>query len=136
MTLGQRIKSIRIGNGLTQDEFGARIGIGKSSISSMESDKSNPSDQTIRSICREFGVNEEYLRTGEGDIFVTRPGSQILEGELRAFLGAERCTDFAERLIRVLIRVPPSYWTIIERYARRLVEDTEPEEGETESPPD
>jgi transcriptional regulator with XRE-family HTH domain len=51
------------------EKFGSRIGIGKTSISLLESGKNNPSVQTVSLICREFGVNEHWLRTGEGEMF-------------------------------------------------------------------
>lgn len=61
-----RIKQIRKEHGLTQAEFGKRIGITDASCSLIESGRNNPSGQTVRAICREFGVNETWLRTGEG----------------------------------------------------------------------
>lgn len=64
-----RIKELRRALDLTQDEFGGRIGITKSSISTMESGRSNPSEQTLRSMCREFGVSYLWLTTGEGSMF-------------------------------------------------------------------
>ncbi len=67
--MNQRIKQLRSILDLTQDSFGARIGIKKASISTIENGKSNPSEQTIFSICREFGVREEWLRYGTGEIF-------------------------------------------------------------------
>ena len=67
MTIHERIKRIRNENSLTMDVFGKRIGIGKTAISHIESGRANPSDQTIRSICREFGIEEAWLRTGEGE---------------------------------------------------------------------
>lgn len=64
MTVNERIKELRISQGLTMGQFGERIGIKRSSISLIESGKNNPSDQTIMLICREFGYNEEWLRDG------------------------------------------------------------------------
>ena len=64
MTVNERIKELRISQGLTMEQFGERIGIKRSSISLIESGKNNPSDQTIMLICREFGYNEEWLRDG------------------------------------------------------------------------
>ena len=64
MTVNERIKELRIPQGLTMEQFGERIGIKRSSISLIESGKNNPSDQTIMLICREFGYNEEWLRDG------------------------------------------------------------------------
>lgn len=64
-----RIREVREHFGLSMEKFGSRIGIGKASISLLESGKNNPSVQTITLICREFGVNERWLRTGEGEMF-------------------------------------------------------------------
>ena len=64
-----RIREVREHFGLSMERFGSRIGIGKASISLLESGKNNPSVQTITLICREFGVNEHWLRTGEGEMF-------------------------------------------------------------------
>lgn len=51
------------------EDFGAVIGMGKSAVSRIENGVNGTTDQTIRSICREFGVNEHWLRTGEGEMF-------------------------------------------------------------------
>ena len=69
MTINERIKHIQVDSGLKAWEFGERIGIKKSSISTILSGKTNPSEQTIRSICREFGVQEAWLKTGKGEIY-------------------------------------------------------------------
>lgn len=65
----ERIREVREHFGLSMEKFGARIGIGKTSISLLESGKNNPSVQTVALICREFGVSEHWLRTGEGEMF-------------------------------------------------------------------
>lgn len=67
--MNERIKELRRCLGLTQDEFGGRIGITKSSVSTMESGRSNPSEQTLRSMCREFGASYLWLTTGEDSMF-------------------------------------------------------------------
>ena len=73
MSVNGRIKQLRSESKLTMDLFGRKIGVGKTAISHIESGKANPSEQTIRSICREFGVREEWLRTGEGDMYEPKP---------------------------------------------------------------
>lgn len=62
----ERIKKLRKKCGLSQEDFGKRIGIGKTSVSKLENGENNPSEQTIILLCKEFGVNEVWLRTGEG----------------------------------------------------------------------
>ena len=68
--MNERIKQIRRELGLTQAEFAERIGLKQNSIALIESGKRNISDQAVLSICREYGVNEEWLRTGDGDKFI------------------------------------------------------------------
>lgn len=67
--MNERIKTLREKLGLSMEKFGGRIGLTRSAISKIESG-SNPSDQTIISICREFNVREEWLRSGSGEMFL------------------------------------------------------------------
>lgn len=60
---------------LTLVQFGERIGVSAASVSAIELGKNNPSEQTIRSICREFNIREEWLRTGDGSKY-TLPESE------------------------------------------------------------
>lgn len=69
-TINERIYRLRKHLGLSQEAFGQRIGIKKASISMIEKGKNNPSEQTIKSICRVFDVNESWLKDGIGDMFL------------------------------------------------------------------
>lgn len=69
ITINEQIKLLRKTLDLTQQKFADRIGLKQNSIALIESGKRNISDQAILSICREFHVNDEWLRTGEGDMF-------------------------------------------------------------------
>ena len=73
MSLGKRIRKVRRALDLTQEAFCNRIGLKRNSISLVESDKRNISDQAILSICREFHVNEKWLRDGNGEMFKAAP---------------------------------------------------------------
>lgn len=66
MTQGERVYAIRKKKGMTMEAFGEKLGVQKSAVSKIEKDKVNLTEQMIISICREFGVNETWLRTGEG----------------------------------------------------------------------
>lgn len=63
-----RIKQVRKGAGLTQTEFGERIGAKKGTIVCYESGARNPLPMTIKAISREFGISEDWLITGEGEM--------------------------------------------------------------------
>ena len=75
--MNKRIKQIRRELGLTQAEFAERIGLKQNSIALIESGKRNISDQAVLSICREYGVNEEWLRTGDGDKFIPDSNDEL-----------------------------------------------------------
>lgn len=66
--INDRIKEVRKAKGLTMEQFGARIGLGKSAVNKIEKGINGTTDQTMQSICREFNVSEVWLRTGEGQM--------------------------------------------------------------------
>ena len=79
MSQGKRIRDLRKSLGMTLDNFGERIGLKKSAVSLIENDKNSVTDQVVKSICREFNVSEEWLRTGQGEMF-----KQLSQAELAA----------------------------------------------------
>lgn len=66
--MNKRVKELRKSLGLTLEKFGERLGVGKAAISLVEKGTNNVSEQMFKSICREFNVREEWLRTGEEPI--------------------------------------------------------------------
>lgn len=67
--MNTRIRKIRRDNGLTQDAFAKRLSLSRNYISLMEKGDRIPSDRTISDICREFNINEEWMKTGHGEIY-------------------------------------------------------------------
>lgn len=67
--MNERIKKLRKELGLSGEKFGEHIGVGKTAISRIENGSNNVTDQMFKSICREFNVNSDWLRTGEGEMF-------------------------------------------------------------------
>ena len=121
MTLGERIKKVRKNLDLTQQEFADRIGMKRNSIAQVETGR-NTSDQTITSICREFNVNEVWLRTGEGEIFVQMSRSQeIAEFVGKALQGEE--DNFKRRFIAMLSRLDENDWAVLEKMVNEMKKD-------------
>ena len=75
--IGERIKELRKALRMTQTAFADRIGIRQNSVALLEMGRNTPSDQTVAFICREFRVNEEWLRTGAGEMFIPSPASVV-----------------------------------------------------------
>lgn len=69
-TQGERVKELRKSLGLTLEKFGERLGVGKTAISKIEKGENNLSDQMSKSICREYGVNENWLLNGIDPMFI------------------------------------------------------------------
>lgn len=78
MNIGDRIKKLRRELDLTQQKFGERIGVKGNTIAQYELGRSNPVDSVISLMIREFNVNEEWLRNGEGEMFKPAP-SDVLD---------------------------------------------------------
>ena len=70
MTQAERVRLLRKELSLTQSDFGKRVGVGKTAISKIEKNENSLTDRMFNSICREFNVNEDWLRSGEGDMFL------------------------------------------------------------------
>lgn len=69
-TIGKRVKKVRIDAGIKQGELGSEIGIAESYVSKIEIGAANPGRAVLKSICARFGVNEEWLLTGEGPQYI------------------------------------------------------------------
>lgn len=75
--MNERIKELRKTLGFTQQEFADKIGVKRNTVATYEMGRSVPSDSAISLICREFNVNEDWLRNGNGEMF--RPRSRNKE---------------------------------------------------------
>lgn len=75
--MNERIKEIRKALSLTLEEFGKELGVTRSAIGHIENGIRNITEQMILSICREFNVNENWLRYGEGEMFETSPETEL-----------------------------------------------------------
>lgn len=98
--MNERIKQIRRELGLTQTEFAERIGLKQNSIALIESGKRNISDQAVLSICREYKINEEWLRTGNGEKKTIDSRNQINELATRYAL-SESDKIFIEKYVHL-----------------------------------
>lgn len=113
--MNERIKAIRKHQlvNLSQEAFGQRIGITKAAISKIESGNANPSEQTLLSICREFNINEEWLRTGNGEMF--NPMSEDEELDLYVGRISGGTDEFKKSLIKTLCKLSEDEWDVLKK---------------------
>nr|DAR96127.1 MAG TPA: helix-turn-helix domain protein [Caudoviricetes sp.] len=84
LSVGSRVRELRKALKLTQPDFAKSLGLTQSAISGYEKELKNVSEPSIIAICREYGVNEKWLRTGEGDMFLEIPNT-YMEGLAREY---------------------------------------------------
>jgi len=114
-----RVKEIRKHFKKTQAEFGAEINVSKSSVQGYEYGESNLTDRTISDICRVYGVNETWLRTGDGEMFA--PASREAEiAAITATLFREEDESVRFRLIKLLASATEEEIEIIEKIANMI----------------
>lgn len=112
--MNERIKQLRKTLGLTQDDFSARIGLSRNFIAQIEIGSKFPSDRTVSDICREFDVNEVWLRNGAGEVFVQKTKEEQL-GELLAEITKADDDSFKKRLIVALANLDDDGWNNLEK---------------------
>lgn len=120
--MNNRIKEVREHFKLTQTEFGERLGVSRDVIGNIEYNRlKNPKQKEpiIKLICSTFGVNEIWLRTGEGEMFQAMTENE----ELAAYLGDvmhDEPESFRRRLTLEMKNWTPEVWQMLEEICRRL----------------
>lgn len=117
-----RIKQIRKENGMTQVEFGEKIGVKGNTVTNYETGLRNPTDAVILSICREFNINETWLRTGIGKMKKSLTKNQ----EIGAFANeVMELPDeaFKKRFVDALKKLDEKDWENLEKIASKLLKE-------------
>lgn len=112
--MNKRIKEIRQNAGMTQREFADRIGVSRNTIAAYETDARVPIDAIIVSICREFNVNEDWLRTGLGNMYAEVNPDIQLSKALGSLL-REEAGSFKKQLILSLLELNQKEWNTLEK---------------------
>ena len=118
----ERIKEVRKALGLTLDKFGERVGMKKSSLSQVENCTNAVSGQLRTAVCREFHVREEWLRTGEGEMFEERTPDQAIVDFAADLVNVED-DAFKKRLISALARMDDQTWEAFEKWINAFLEE-------------
>lgn len=112
--MNKRIKKIRQNAGMTQREFADRISVSRNTIAAYETDARVPIDAIIVSICREFNVNEDWLRTGLGNMYAEVNPDIQLSKALGSLL-REEAGSFKKQLILSLLELNQKEWDTLEK---------------------
>ena len=127
--LGDRIRQIRKLNNLSMDSFGEKVGISKVSVSRIEAGINNPSTQTIMLICREFGLNEEWLKTGEGEMYCEVSQEEEIAQIVNTLL-AEKPKSFRMKLVHYISQMTDEELEYFHEFLIELTSEEEDEEND------
>lgn len=128
-TIASRIIQLVEVFGGNKSEFARKISVTPAYISKLSKQpESVPSDRTIADICREFNVSEEWLRTGEGEMFVQKTRDEELSAFFGDLLSGE--PDFRRRFMAVLSRLSENEWAMLEQMADKLMAEMQKEKAD------
>lgn len=122
--MNERIKQLRKALDLTQQKFAERLGVKRNTVGQWECGINALTDQVITSICREFNVNEEWLRTGSGEMFLQSNRNADI-ARLTKELLSEESDSFKNRFISMLSNLSVDEWEYLERKAKELADMSE-----------
>lgn len=120
MTANERIKYLREHLNISQEKLGETIGLSKSGISSIENGNRNVTEKHIKLISSCFNVNEDWLRTGNGDMF--NPMSE--DEELDLYIGRISGSDdkFKKNLLKALCKLTEEEWNVLKKIISEMKE--------------
>ena len=108
----ERLIQVRKEKGLSQEKFGAAIGMSRSEVKNLEYGKTTLKDITIPLICSAYNVDEMWLRTGVGEMFAHKDR----EEEIAAYMGRlleGKCSEFERAILSVMAQTTPAEWDVI-----------------------
>lgn len=130
--MNTRIKELRKAKKLSQEKFGERLGMSRDQINNVENGRAAVTEFLIKAICREFKVNEIWLRTGDGEPFDNDVSREVEMTELFAELMSDRPEAFRTRLVTTLLRFRPDgpEWAILEKIYENIKKEADAMEAE------
>lgn len=118
----ERIKELRKSLGITQQELADKLGLKRNTIATYEIGKAVPSDRVISDLCNKYNLNEDWLRAGEGEMFITLNRTQQI-AQLTADLFKGEKDSFKERLLLALAKLDENEWKVLEKIAEDLTKE-------------
>lgn len=119
--IGSRIKAARKALGLTQADFGNKLGLKPNTITSYETGNRTPADAIIISICKEYKVSREWLKTGNGEMFVPATSREEIANFASQIINDENA-KFKRRLVLALSQLSDDQWDAIEAVVDKIIE--------------
>lgn len=114
----ERIKELRKKLDLNQTEFAERLGLSQGQETKFERGIAEPTDRTISDICREFNVNEEWLRSGTGEMFRKMTEQDLIKQKIDNQL--KDGDEFTKNVLYQIASLTPEEWKAIEEFIYKI----------------
>lgn len=115
--MNERVRVVRKAMKLNQNEFSKKLGITPTAISRIERGERRITDRLIMSICREFGINEQWLRTGDGEMLdLTR------DGAIKQLVKKYELSSKDQRILEIYFSLPESYQNTFMDFIDKFIE--------------
>ena len=129
--MNERIKLLRKALELNQTDFGARIGVKQGTVAAYESGARVPLESVVVSICREFGVSESWLRSGEGEMFLQLSREEEITKFCMSII-RDPDSEFQRQFVSVLARLEPPQWQLLSDMADKLLAQRDAQKKDAE----
>ena len=127
--INTRISAVIQASGLTKTAFAERLKVSQQHISRLAKD-GTPSDRTIVDICREFGVSEHWLRTGDGDMFVKLSREEEITKFAMSII-RDPDSEFQRQLLSAMAKLEPAQWKLMEQMLDQLIRQRQQPEDQS-----
>lgn len=127
MSINERVREVRRTLGLTQKDFGKKLAIAQSYLTNIETGRREVTEKIQKLICLQFDVNEDWLRTGQGEMF-TESDATILHDLQEQY----NLDDFGMRFMEAFLKLSPEQRAVIQDFASAIVETREKDTADPE----
>lgn len=119
-----RLKEIRENSpyGKSQKTFADYLGISSANLASYETGRRTPTDAVVQLICQKCSVNEDWLRTGKGEMFIEKSKDEHIS-EMLADIQMSGEDSFKRRLVSALSKLDDSEWDVLEKFIDSISEE-------------
>ena len=125
-SINSRFRIVYENSGLSQEKFAKRIKRSRGEVANIIYDKVVPRDEIIESVCEQFRIREEWLRTGEGEMSI----ADTQRDKLSAFFADVLATAPDERsaFVAALADLPDAFWPLVAELARKYADNLKKED--------
>lgn len=119
MSINERIKEVRKARGLSQTAFAERLGTTRGVITNLEGEKTEPNEPFIKLICKEFNIDGDWLRTGDGEMMQKLTRNQEIADFLTMML-KEPDDAPCKRFISIISKLDVDEWRLLDEIAKKM----------------